>query len=164
MLTAVKFLLTYVHIVLGRILIILYILTIILVGFSHGVEGWVGFSDKHAYLYETGNFCCGYCVMSAILLYKRMLGDIFCISLNYLYEEASSNPCWLQQILFIHFTSGDNSSDMHKNYLFSVVHTSWPLCRITKFSWIGAVHIVNYAGHVHFFFIWFFYVSCILNN
>jgi len=72
MLTAVKFLLTYVHIVLGRVLIILYILTIILVGFSHGVEGWVGFSDKHAHLYETGNICCGYCVMSAILLYKRM--------------------------------------------------------------------------------------------
>jgi len=72
MLTAVKFLLTYVHIVLGRVLIILYILTIILVGFSHGVEGWVGFSAKHAYLYETGNISCGYCVMSAILLYKRM--------------------------------------------------------------------------------------------
>jgi hypothetical protein len=72
MLTTVKFLLTYVHIVLGRVLIILYILTIILVGFSHGVEGWVGFSDIHAYLYETGNFYYEYCVKSAILLYKGM--------------------------------------------------------------------------------------------
>jgi len=38
LLTAVQFLLTCVHNVLGRALIILYILTIILVGFSHGVE------------------------------------------------------------------------------------------------------------------------------
>lgn len=38
LLTAVQFLLTCVHNVLGRALIILYILTIILTRFSHGVE------------------------------------------------------------------------------------------------------------------------------
>lgn len=51
MLTTVKFLLTYVHIVLGRVLIILYILTIILVGFSHGVRGgWDFLTNMHIYM------------------------------------------------------------------------------------------------------------------
>lgn len=125
--------------------------------------GWDFLTNMHIYMKQETSvvgtaLCLPFCSTKECVRWH-------CISLNYLCEEASSSPCWLQQILFIHFTSGDNSSDMHKNYLFSVVHTSWPLCRITKFLWIGVVHIVNYAGQVHFFFfIWFLYVSCILNN
>lgn len=50
MLTAVQFLPTCVYNVLGRALIILYILTIILVGVSHGVDGEGGIYWQHTHI------------------------------------------------------------------------------------------------------------------
>lgn len=148
MLTAVQFLLACIYNVLGRALIILYILTIILVGLAMELMGRVGFTDS-MYLYEIGDFFYGYCIMSAILLYKRICSEIVLNHKpNYLYKDAWCNPCDCSR--FVQFTSGDKKSDIHNNYLFLMAHSVGTLCRITRSPWRDAVHIDNNAGQVHF--------------